>query len=382
MTEQKKEKRIKGIAGIIAKMMKPLENDDVFLSKFSKLKMKALINATDTRYAALVKFNEGKIDVEAVKNVPEENIAKTTLKWNAKLETDVASLLKIATGETGILGLVKQIMTRKVKIKGLFKMLSFYNVLKIANVKDQSAKEPSKEVKKKARQKSSNLFSRRSKLVAAGIIGVIMPFILTLLFMWALGTLNDLWTLSRGDIGLFYSMVLYNSFNIVSDIILLGKGYWYVFIIWAVTGLFVGLLSRDILKSLIIDGIAIGVNVILYSIFISLYSARFPEMLVDTLISESSYLYPGLIGGSEIFLSILIQITIQSFALPMMVLFTLVGGIVNPKPEYYTVFDARPDKILKKKYKGSSVPSKQVGSIGAIAPVSPPREKRYLEEQA
>ncbi|MFX1274451.1 MAG: hypothetical protein ACFFBP_00915 [Promethearchaeota archaeon] len=370
MQERKKEKRIKGIGGIIAKMMKPLETDEVFLAKFSQLEMKALINAHDTKYAAIVNFNQGKIDVEAVKNDPVENISKKTLHWDGKLETEVAILLQIATGEIGLLGLVKLIMTRKVKIKGLFKMLSLYNVFKIAGAKEKSIKEPSKEVARKARIKSTTLFSRRSKFITAGVLGIVLPSILSLLFMWALGDIRMWWELSYGNLGLFYSLVIFNVFNLVSDMILLGYGYWYVFIIWAVTGIFIGILSRDILKSLIIDLIAIVTNVILYTIFITIFSSFFPDNFVHSLITKSSIWYPGLIEGFVSFFFIFAQITLDSFALPMLVLFTLIGGIINPKPEYYTVLDVKQDIRIKKKFKGSIIPSKQINSTSQNRGVS------------
>jgi hypothetical protein len=380
MSEQnneKRKKRIKGIGGIINNMMKPLEVDDIFLSKFSKLKMKALINAFDTRYAALISFNEGSIEVEGLKNKPEEAISKKKLNWNGKLETDVTTLLKIATGEMGIGGLIKNIITRKIKLKGILKMLSLYNIFQIANAKQEKPKkeETLKEKKKRAKKDSSALFSRRSKFITAGIVGIALPLILTILFMLALGTYSSLWELSKGDLGLFFSMVLFNSLSYLNDIFLLGKGYWYVFIIWALTGLLIGLLTRDFLKSLIIDAFAIFVYMILYTIFVGMNSANFPAIFIDTLITESSYLYPGLIEGPLIFFNLLVQITVESFVIPMMVLFTLIGGIINPKPEYYTVFDATPAKKIKKKYKGSVVSTKKLGSI------EQKKERTYLEEQ-
>jgi len=237
---------------------------------------------------------------------------------------------------------------------------------------------PEKE-KKKIRQtvkeaKTEELFSRKSKLVVAGVIGITLPSILTILIMWALGSLQSLWELANGDIGLMYSMILFNSLNYVNDMLLLGKGYWFVFITWAVTGIFIGLLSRDILKSLIIDGIVMGIYILMYSIFVSIYSNNFPSMLIDSLITETSYFYPGLIGGPQIFLSILIQVVIESFALPMLVLFTLIGGLINPRPEYYTVFDEDIIK-LKRKAKTPGIPKKSV----MVPPPGPQKEQRYLE---
>ena len=380
---QKREKRLHGIAGVIVKQLKPIENKEIFIEKYSDLELRVLLNPIDSKYAAIVNLSHGRFEVEDIKNEQKEKLSKDVLNWNAMLETSTLIFLKIAMGELGLVGQAKLIMTRKMKVKGLANLLKFASILKLSDVVVESKKEPkeTKKLRKTVKEaKTDAIFSRKAKFITAGVVGMTLPSILTILFMYALDTMGSLWNLAHGDVGLFYSMVLFNSFNMVSDIVLLGKGYWYVFIIWGVTGLFIGLLSRDILKSLIIDGIVIGIAIIMYSVSVSIYSASYPEMLVDTLISESSYLYPGLISGPEIFLSILIQITIHSFALPILVLFTLVGGLINPRPEYYTVFDENVVK-LKKKQKGPEIPKKGMVSHAPSSerPPEAPKEQRYLE---
>lgn len=378
MQEQarKREGRLRGIAGVIANQLKPIENKEKFIEKYSDLDLRILLNPRDSKYAAIVNLSHGRFNVEYMKNESKEALSKKNLNWNAMLETSTPIFLKVAMGELGLLGQAKLIITRKMKAKGLTKLLKLASILSLSDVVQQKPEKEKKKIRKTVKEaKTEEFFSRRSKMVVAGVVGITLPSLLTLLFMWALGTLPALWELSNGDVGMMFSMVLYNSLNHITDMVLLGKGYWYVFITWAVTGIFIGLLSRDILKSLIIDGIVMGVTIVMYSIFVSIYGANFPnDILVDSLITESSYLYPGLIGGPQIFLSILIQVVIESFALPMLVLFTLIGGLINPRPEYYTVFDENLIK-LKKKAKGPGIPKK--GIMGP--PPGPQKEQRYLE---
>ncbi len=377
MQEQarKREGRLRGIAGVIANQLKPIERKEKFIEKFSDLYLRILLNPTDSKYAAIVNLNHGRFEVEYIKNDQKEALSKKNLNWNAMLETSTPIFLKIAMGELGLLGQTKLIMTRKMKAKGLTKLLKLASILSLSDVVQQKPEKEKKKIRQTVKEaKTEELFSRRSKLVVAGVVGIILPSILTILIMWALGSLQSLWELANGDIGLMYSMILFNSLNYVNDMLLLGKGYWFVFITWAVTGIFIGLLSRDILKSLIIDGIVMGIYLLMYSIYVSIYSNNFPSMLIDSLITESSYLYPGLVGGPQIFLSILIQVVIESFALPMLVLFTLIGGLINPRPEYYTVFDENVIK-LKRKAKGPGIPKQGV----MVPPPGPQKEQRYLE---
>ncbi|MFX1274452.1 MAG: hypothetical protein ACFFBP_00920 [Promethearchaeota archaeon] len=380
---EKKAKRLRGIAGVIVKQLKPIENKQEFKDNYSDLNLRLLLNPIDSKYAAIVNLNNGIFEVESIKNEPKENLSKDVLKWNGMLETSTPIFLKISMGEIGLGGQTKLIMTRKMKMKGMTKLLKFAKILSLSDVVQE--KPPKEKEKKKIRTmvkeaKTEAIFSRRAKMITAGIIGIILPPILTLLIMGALDEIRPLWELSYGNFGLFYSMVVFNTFNHVSDMILLGYGYWYVFIVWAVTGIFIGLLSRDILKSLMIDLIVIGVNVIIYSISVSISSYLFPDYFIHSLITESSPLYPALIEGPLIFFAIIVQILIQSFALPMLVLFTLIGGLINPRPEYYTVFDENMVK-LKQKQKGPGIQKK--GMIAPPPSVAPPpqapKEERPLE---
>jgi len=240
--------------------------------------------------------------------------------------------------------------------RNLGKLLKLSKILVLEEIKRAGTAKAAKPVKLK--QKKLTHIKKNYKLFFAFLIGVFSPMLLTALFMESLGRFGALWAQADENFGLMFSMIQFNTFNILYDIPLLGKGYWIVFIAWAFPGLFIGLISRDFLKSLLIAGAAFLVNVILYWIFVSMYSADFPPGFVDSLIKN-----PDLTsGGPAMPLALLLQSVIESFVLPILVLFTLVGGLINPKPEIYTIFDSKKNIKIKQKFRPSPiVPKKRKG---------------------
>ncbi|MFX1381559.1 MAG: hypothetical protein ACFFBP_03875 [Promethearchaeota archaeon] len=257
--------------------------------------------------------------------------------------------------------------------RNLGKLLRLSKILVLQKIKYPKilSTEEYKSPKVAPKPKQDTLFKKKYKLLTATLLGIFLPSFLTFLFMLALEQIPQLWHLVDGDLGVFYSMILFNTFNLIYDIPLLGYGYWIVFIVWAVTGIFIGLICRDILKSLIIDGIAIGINIILYSIFVFIYFPSYPSSFVF-LIEQFSKWYPGLASGLFIPFFLMIHIILDSFALPMLVLFTLIGGLINPRPEIYTIFDAKMASKVKNKYKGAPVSKKRFskGKIETTPPAS------------
>ena len=204
--------------------------------------------------------------------------------------------------------------------------------------------------------KETPLIKKKYKLMTATLIGIFLPMILSLLFMVTLEEMPRYLEWVNGNVGVLFSMIIFNTFNIMYDIPLFGESYWIVFIIWGVTGIFIGIISRDLIKSLIIDGIAIIVNIIIYSISVSIFYPYFPPDFVNPIITQN-YLWDGLVSGLLIPFYLLLQITIESFALPMIILFTLIGGLINPRPEIYSIFDAKRAQKIKDKYKDSPNPN-------------------------
>ena len=87
------------------------------------LKKNILFNAVDGRYAALLKIDNGNVVVEGLKNKDKKKLKKKNLGWQGKLETTTNLFLKIATSELSTISIIKKIITRKIKIRGIRKVL-------------------------------------------------------------------------------------------------------------------------------------------------------------------------------------------------------------------------------------------------------------------
>ena len=132
MTEEKK-KRPRGFAGMIYKTVLPLNDNAKFKEKYKDVQRKILLNAVDGKYAALVIIDNGTIDVEGIVNKVKEDLKQDVLGWEAKLETTTELFLKLASGELGTGASLVKIITRKLKIKGLNKILELFSFLEPEN---------------------------------------------------------------------------------------------------------------------------------------------------------------------------------------------------------------------------------------------------------
>ena len=307
---------------------------------------------------------------------------KLDKNYDLVLKAAPEDLLFFCNGENSVVHMVRKknrFGERKLRFskgdtgRNLEKLLKLSKILVLEEIKRPGTAKKAKPVKLK--QKKLTHIKKNYKLAAALLIGIFFPMLLTLLFMASLGQLVTLWEEVDGHIGVMFSMIEFNTFNILFDIPLLGKGYWIVFIAWAFPGLFIGLISRDFLKSLIIAGLALLANIIIYWIFVSTFSSYFPSDFVDTLINNQDLINEG----PAMPLALLMQATIESFALPILILFTLVGGLINPKPEIYTIFDSKKNIKIKEKFRPSPVVSKKKKGPGSYTdqtsirrPVPPP----------
>lgn len=133
-TNKKKKKRVRGFAGIVWKQLERLNQIDYFKQKYKDEKFRILLNATDGKYAALIKVENGEVDVESLKNGDKKHM-KALYKehdCDGKLYTTTPIFLKIVMGELSTGGIVKKVLGRKVKIKGikyLLKLLNLFNIL-------------------------------------------------------------------------------------------------------------------------------------------------------------------------------------------------------------------------------------------------------------
>jgi len=124
-------KKIRGFAGLINSILIPLNENKKFQEKFKNIKVKILLNATNLNYAALIFIDYGFVKVESIPNKPKSNLKKRKIGWNAFLEMDTSTFLAIAMNQMSLLGVAKMWLTRKIKIRGMRKLLLLLKMFKL-----------------------------------------------------------------------------------------------------------------------------------------------------------------------------------------------------------------------------------------------------------
>lgn len=132
--KREKKPKLRGFVGVIWKQLEPLNNIDFFKKKYQEEKFKILLNATDGKLAAIIIVEKGMLSVESVKNGDKKYMKQVYKEnnCNGKLYTTMPLFLDIAMGKLGLGAIVKKIIGRKIKIKGiknLLKLLDMFNIL-------------------------------------------------------------------------------------------------------------------------------------------------------------------------------------------------------------------------------------------------------------
>jgi len=120
LTEEKAKKiKLRGFPATFARRIEGVEEYENF-KEFSKdISIKLLLNPTDAKFATFLKIEKGTITIEGVPNNNPENLKKKVLDWDGRMTTDLRTFLKYAAGEMGLGTLIKKILTRNIKVRGL-----------------------------------------------------------------------------------------------------------------------------------------------------------------------------------------------------------------------------------------------------------------------
>jgi len=133
MSERPKKKRgLRGFPGIISKNLMPLNDNEYFKKKHANTEIKVMLNAFDAKEAALVIVDKGTLNVEGVPNTPRSGLKKKVLGWNGKIETTLQIFMDIVVGKLSLGGMSKKVISRKIKVRGIRKLLvllSLFNIL-------------------------------------------------------------------------------------------------------------------------------------------------------------------------------------------------------------------------------------------------------------
>ncbi len=125
-------KKLRGLAGVISKLVEPLSEDQKFKETFSDIEVKVLLNATDGEYAALIVIDKGTIHVEGYKNNPKKNLKKKVIGWDGLLQTTTPIFIKfLRSNEISIKKFIGKVLTRKIKIRGIKNVLMLRKVFRI-----------------------------------------------------------------------------------------------------------------------------------------------------------------------------------------------------------------------------------------------------------
>jgi len=125
-------KKLRGLAGILSKLVEPLNENQKFKEKFSDIELKVLLNATDGKYAALLVIDKGTIHVEGYKNNPKKNLKKKVIGWDGLLQTTTLIFLKILKRDKiSKKNFIGKVLTRKIKIRGIKNVLVLLQLFRI-----------------------------------------------------------------------------------------------------------------------------------------------------------------------------------------------------------------------------------------------------------
>lgn len=122
--------KIRGFASLINSVLVPLNENNKFQEKFRNTNAKILLNASNLKFAALIVIDHGSVKVKSIPNKPKANLKKKKIGWNAFLQMDTQTFLYLAMNRISLLGVAKLWVTRKIKVRGIRKLLLLLKMLK------------------------------------------------------------------------------------------------------------------------------------------------------------------------------------------------------------------------------------------------------------
>ena len=131
MAEEKK-KKLRGLAGIVSRLVEPLNENEKFKERYKNTEVKVLLNVKDGKYAALIIIDKGAIRVDGFKNKPKENLKKKVVGWDGLIQSNTATLLELVQSDEISIGkVVLKVLVGKIKIRGIKKVLVLLDLFKM-----------------------------------------------------------------------------------------------------------------------------------------------------------------------------------------------------------------------------------------------------------
>ena len=115
----------RGLAALLWQFIEPLNYNQEFKEKFGDTHLNILLNPKDQKWAALLKIEKGTIDAVSVRN--DEETLKS-LKIDSLFEAPAEMFLNLFSDGLAAGPLLIKMITRKIKIKGLRKMMALKEI--------------------------------------------------------------------------------------------------------------------------------------------------------------------------------------------------------------------------------------------------------------
>ena len=115
----------RGLAALLWQFLEPLNVNKEFKEKFGDTHLNILLNPKDQKWAAMLKIDNGTINVVSSKN--DEETLKT-LEYDSLFEAPAEMFLNLFSAGLSAGPLLIKMITRKIKIKGLRKMMALKEI--------------------------------------------------------------------------------------------------------------------------------------------------------------------------------------------------------------------------------------------------------------
>ncbi|MFX0007216.1 MAG: hypothetical protein ACFFA7_13330 [Promethearchaeota archaeon] len=115
----------RGLAGLLWQFIEPINFKPEFKEDFGDVKLYILLNPSDQKWAALLKIENGTLDVEGVRN--DEETLKS-LEYDSLFQAPAETFLNLFSEGLSTGTLLKKWITGKVKLRGLRKMMALNKI--------------------------------------------------------------------------------------------------------------------------------------------------------------------------------------------------------------------------------------------------------------
>ena len=157
------------------------------------------------------------------------------------------------------------------------------------------------------------------------LMGILIPWLLTYIFLYLFAGIELSWYLELdGGFGQGLAVIAFESIGFAYSVPIFGYSFVIPLLIWILTGVFCGLITKRVLYAVLAPVIGLIVNLVYFMLWAMMFPAY--EIPVELIASMLTPLFQGF--SIEMFTTLLLHLCWYSLVLPGAILGGLIGGIV------------------------------------------------------